>query len=124
VSTAGRTAKRLAEKNCNDDDDDDNHSYYHVNRQTHTPAPPQVRTENFTPLSRETTGTTTAMAFTGFAREGWHGISSYHGTSPGDFHSPLNNVGPEGSSTSLLAENTATILLGRCINENIITVQG
>ena len=63
---------------------------------------------------QETTDTTTSSG--SGAREDTEMITN------NGFHSPLQNVRTEGSRTQLSAENTTTILLGRCINENIITV--
>lgn len=118
---AGGTGKRSAEKKTNEEDDDGGggRSYYRVDRQAHTPAPPQTRSEDFTRLALERIGTTTSDGMGG--REAAD-MTTKHGFQ----HSPLISGGAEGgdssSSTQLLANsNTTTILLGRCINENITT---
>ena len=118
---AGGTGKCSPEKKAIEEDDygDGGRSYYRVDRQTHTPAPPQTRSEDFTPLAVERAGMTTSNG--SGARE----IADMT-TKNGFQRSPLYSGGVEGrgsnSSTQFFANNEiTTILLGRCIDENITT---
>ena len=112
-----QTADRPANIHFNNDRDRSRH--HHDNHQTPRPTPcTPAGTENSSPFTRETADVTANNCFHNPSSSLGTGFYSPTSNESTDFHSPPINAGTLGC-TPRLAEDTATILLGQCINENI-----